>query len=251
MDLRGFAKFSLVDYPGRISSIVFAGGCNLRCPFCHNPCLVLDPTSQPRVTEREFFKFLAARKGLLEGVVVSGGEPTLQKDLPAFLGGIKERGFLVKLDTNGTRPEVLEALLGKHLIDDLGIDYKVPAARYTEVAADPAQGQEFAAKVAASIKLALASGIVPDIRTTVHRAMLAPEDLKTMWCELAALGVKRWYLQQFNPVEVLADGLEKLETYADSELARIAHSLDAGGGVRVRGLHGREIQFDARQHAEF
>lgn len=251
MDLRGFAKFSLVDYPGRISSIVFAGGCNLRCPFCHNPCLVLDPTSQPRVTEREFFKFLAARKGLLEGVVVSGGEPTLQKDLPDFLAGIKERGFLVKLDTNGTRPEVLEALLDKHLIDDIGIDYKVPAARYTEVAADPAQGQEFAAKVAASIKLALASGIVPDIRTTVHRAMLAPEDLETMWSELAALGVRRWYLQQFNPVEVLADGLEKLETYADSELARIAHSLDAGGKVRVRGLHGREIQFDARQHAEF
>ena len=250
MDLRGFAKFSLVDYPGRISSIVFAGGCNLRCPFCHNPCLVLDPASQPRVTEREFFKFLDSRKGLLEGVVVSGGEPTLQKDLPEFLSGIKQRGFLVKLDTNGTRPEVLEALLGDRLIDALGIDYKLPAARYAEVAADPERGQEFAAKVAASIKLAFSSGIEPDIRTTVHRAMLAPEDLAAMWKELAALGVKRWYLQQFNPVEVLADGLEKLETYADSELARIAHSLDAGGAVRVRGLHGREIQFDPRRHAE-
>ena len=251
MDLRGFAKFSLVDYPGRISSIVFSGGCNLRCPFCHNPCLVLDPASQPRVTEREFFKFLDSRKGLLEGVVVSGGEPTLQKDLPEFLAGIKQRGFLVKLDTNGTRPEVLEPLLAEKLVDALGIDYKLPAARYAEVAADPARGPEFASKVAASIKLAFKSGIEPDIRTTVHRAMLAPEDLKTMWQELSALGVKRWYLQQFNPVEVLADGLEKLETYADSELARIAHSLDAGGAVRVRGLHGREIQFDARQHAEF
>ena len=121
MDLRGFAKFSLVDYPGKIAAIVFSGGCNLRCPFCHNPCLVLDPTSQPRVTEREFFKFLDTRRNLLEGVVVSGGEPTLQKDLAEFVSGIKERGFLVKLDTNGTRPEVLEELLKKRVVDDLGI----------------------------------------------------------------------------------------------------------------------------------
>ena len=250
MDLRGFAKFSLVDYPGRISSIVFAGGCNLRCPFCHNPCLVLDPTSQPRVTEREFFKFLSTRKGLLEGVVVSGGEPTLQKDLPEFVAGIKERGFLVKLDTNGTHPEVLEPLLEGHAVDDLGIDYKVPAARYSEVAADPAQGSKFAENVAKSIRMALAHGVTPDIRTTVHREMLAPEDLAQMWNELQELGVKRWYLQQFNPVEVLADGLEKCETYADSELAKLAHALDANGAVRVRGLHGREIQYDARKHAE-
>ncbi len=234
MDLRGFAKFSLVDYPGKISAIVFAGGCNLRCPFCHNPCLVLDPTSQPRVTEREFFKFLDSRKGLLEGVVVSGGEPTLQKNLAEFIAGIKERGFLVKLDTNGTHPEVLEPLLAAHSLDDLGIDYKVPAARYAEVAADPAQGEMFAANVAKSIRMALANGIEPDIRTTVHRE----------------LGVDRWYLQQFNPVEVLADGLEKCETYADSELAKIAHALDPQGRVRVRGLHGREIQYDARRHAE-
>ena len=250
MDLRGFAKFSLVDYPGRISSIVFAGGCNLRCPFCHNPCLVLDPTSQPRVTEREFFKFLNTRKGLLEGVVVSGGEPTLQKDLPEFVSGIKERGFLVKLDTNGTHPEVLGPLLAAHAIDDLGIDYKVPAARYSEVAADPAQGEIFAANVAKSIRLAFASGIEPDIRTTVHRELLSPADLAQMWNELQELGVNRWYLQQFNPVEVLADGLEKCETYADSELAKLAHGLDANGRVRVRGLHGREIQYDARRHAE-
>lgn len=250
MDLRGFAKFSLVDYPGKISAIVFAGGCNLRCPFCHNPCLVLDPTSQPRVTEREFFKFLDSRRGLLEGVVVSGGEPTLQKNLPEFVSGIRERGFLVKLDTNGTRPEVLEPLLRARAVDDLGIDYKLPAARYSEVAADPAQGAKFAANVAKSIRMAFECGIVPDIRTTVHREMLSVADLKQMWSELQALGVERWYLQQFNPVEVLADGLEKLETYADSELARIAHDLDSAGHVRVRGLHGREIQYDARRHAE-
>ena len=250
MDLRGFAKFSLVDYPGRIAAIVFTGGCNLRCPFCHNPCLVLDPTSQPRITEREFFKFLNTRKGLLEGVVVSGGEPTLQKDLGEFIAGIKERGFLVKLDTNGTRPEVLGPLLANHSIDDLGIDYKVPAARYFEVAADPAQGELFAANVKKSIRMALECGVTPDIRTTVHRELLAPADLAQMWNELQELGVERWYLQQFNPVEVLADGLEKRETYADSELAKIAHWLNPAGKVHVRGLHGSEIQYDARRHAE-
>ena len=250
MDLRGFAKFSLVDYPGKIAAIVFAGGCNLRCPFCHNPCLVLDPTSQPRVTEREFFKFLDSRKGLLEGVVISGGEPTLQKDLPEFVAGIRRRGFLVKLDTNGTRPEVLEPLLEARAVVDLGIDYKLPAARYSEVAADPEQGPRFAENVARSIRLALKCGIAPDIRTTVHRAMLSPDDLALMWRELTALGVNRWHLQQFNPVEVLADGLEKRETYADSELARLAHDLAPDGRIRVRGLHGREIQYDARRHAE-
>ena len=98
--------------------------------------------------------------------------------------------------------------------------------------------------------MAFAGGITPDIRTTVHRELLAPEDLAQMWNELQELGVTRWYLQQFNPVEVLADGLEKCETYADSELAKLAHGLDPHGRVRVRGLHGREIQFDARQHAE-
>ena len=250
MDLRGFAKFSLVDYPGKIAAIVFAGGCNLRCPFCHNPCLVLDPTSQPRVTEREFFKFLDSRKGLLEGVVISGGEPTLQKDLPEFAAGIRSRGFLVKLDTNGTRPEVLEPLLEARAVDDLGIDYKLPAARYREVAADPEQGPRFAENVARSIRLALNCGIAPDIRTTVHRAMLSPDDLALMWRELTALGVNCWHLQQFNPVEVLADGLEKRETYADSELARLAHDLAPDGRIRVRGLHGREVQYDARRHAE-
>ena len=101
MDLRGFAKFSLVDYPGKIAAIVFSGGCNLRCPFCHNPCLVLDPTSQPRVTEREFFKFLDSRRNLLEGVVVSGGEPTLQVD-EVLVTMLKQEGFYVAIETNGT-----------------------------------------------------------------------------------------------------------------------------------------------------
>ena len=129
MDLRGLDKFSLVDYPGKISCIAFTGGCNLRCPFCHNPCLVFDPTSQPRVTEKEFFGFLAQRKGLLEGVVITGGEPMLHKDLADFIRRIRESGYLVKLDSNGTFPAELEQLLDSVGVDAMGIDYKAPAAR--------------------------------------------------------------------------------------------------------------------------
>ena len=246
MDLRGFDKFSLVDYPGKIGCIVFTGGCNLRCPFCHNPCLVVDPASQPRVTVREFMRFLDTRRGLLEGVVISGGEPTLQEDLPEFVSEIRERGFLVKLDTNGTRPEMLRRLLESPGLDALGIDYKMPAARYGEVAAASQSGAELAAGVAESIRLALASGIVPDVRTTVHRELLSPGDLAQMRRELTEMGVTRWMLQQFNPVEVLAAGLERHETYTDSELARLAHGLEPTGSVRVRGLHGREIELDHR-----
>ena len=94
MDFRGLVKFTLVDYPGKIGCIIFSGGCNLRCPFCHNPCLVFDPASQPRVTEKEFFHFLERRRGLLEGVVFSGGEPLLHPDAPEVVGRVREMGYL-------------------------------------------------------------------------------------------------------------------------------------------------------------
>ena len=133
MDLRGFNKFTLVDYPGRIGCIVFTGGCNLRCPFCHNPCLVFDPTSQPRVTEKEFFGFLDQRRGLIEGVVISGGEPMLHEDIGEFIRNIRSRDYLVKVDSNGTFPDRVERLLQSVGVDAMGIDYKAPAARYAQL----------------------------------------------------------------------------------------------------------------------
>lgn len=235
MDLRGFNKFSLVDYPGKIGCILFTGGCNFCCPFCHNPCLVFDPGSQPRVTEPEVFHFLEKRRNLLEGVVISGGEPTLQADLLEFVRRIKAMGFLVKVDSNGSMPERVKVLLDSGLVDAMGIDYKAPAARY--MTSSGSVDSAIAEKVAESIRYALAAGIQLDIRTTVHRRLLSPEDLATMYRELKALGVSGWTLQQFNPVEVIDDALPAAETYSDRELVVLANSL--GPEVRVRGIHGR------------
>ena len=246
MDIRGFDRFSLVDYPGRISCIVFTGGCNYRCPFCHNACLVLDPASQPRVTEREFFHFLDQRKGLLEGVVVSGGEPTLQPDLPEFLAAIRERGMLVKLDTNGSHPAVVKKLIAAECVTEFGIDYKAPAAAYAE--ATRCREGEGADAVRESIRAVLASPVALEVRTTVHRALLSPDELAVMRDELRELGVSRWILQQFNPTEVLAAGLESRPTYSDRELAHIAHDL--GPMTAVRGLHGAELFVDSRRQGE-
>ena len=238
MDFRGLVKFTLVDYPGRIGCIIFSGGCNLRCPFCHNPCLVFDPASQPRVTEREFFHFLERRRGLLEGVVFSGGEPLLQPDAPEVVGKVRAMGYLAKIDTNGTLPERLEELLKTAGADAFGIDCKAPAARYCELtgSTDP----EVAGKVYRSIALARESGAELDVRTTVHKALLDAGALVAMHEELSAAGVEQWTLQQYHPVEVIDDGLSARETFSDAELVRIARSF--GPGVRVRGLTGRIIE---------
>lgn len=238
MDLRGFNKFTLVDYPGRIGCIVFTGGCNLRCPFCHNPCLVFDPTSQPRVTEKEFFGFLDHRRGLIEGVVISGGEPMLHEDIGEFVRNIRSRDYLAKVDTNGTFPDRVERLLQSVGVDAMGIDYKAPAARYAQLTGT---GDETVAeRVQKSIRLALEAGIDLDIRTTVHKRLLSEEDLATMHRELTSLGVRQWMLQQYNPVEVIDDDLSKQPTYSDRELVQIARRL--GPDVKVRGLHGRIVE---------
>ncbi|MFA6714325.1 MAG: radical SAM protein, partial [Victivallaceae bacterium] len=110
MNIRGIRRFSLVDFPGKMACVVFVGDCNFRCAYCHNPCLVFDPESQPLISEDEFFGFLEKRRGKLDGVVISGGEPTLQKNLLPFVKKIKAMDFLVKLDTNGSLPEKVFAI---------------------------------------------------------------------------------------------------------------------------------------------
>lgn len=235
MDIRGIVKFSLLDFPGKVACIIFTSGCNFRCPFCHNPCLIFDPESQPQITETEFFHFLDRRLGKLDGVVITGGEPTLQPDLVEFCRRVKAMGFAVKLDTNGSNPKVIEQLVKENLIDAFGLDYKAPAARYPEVTRCGIP--ELAERVHSVIKLALAKKIPADVRTTVHRDLLSPEDLAAMRAELTALGVHDWTLQQFNPVEVLDDALALRPTYSDSELLAFARSFPTGK-TRLRGLRG-------------
>ena len=135
MQIGGLQKLTLIDYPGKVACTVFCVGCNFRCPWCYNPELVLPEKikKQPIILEENFFKFLKSRKGLIEGVVISGGEPTIHKDLPKFCKKIKVLGYLIKLDTNGSNPEVLKKLIKNKLIDYVAMDIKAPLGLKSEI----------------------------------------------------------------------------------------------------------------------
>jgi pyruvate formate lyase activating enzyme len=233
MIIKGLDRFSLIDYPGKIAAIVFVSGCNFRCPYCHNPHLVLDGSAQPRISERAILEFLDSRKGRIDGVVVSGGEPTLQKNLPVFLEKVKARGYLAKVDTNGSRPERLAELIEAGLLDAVGIDYKAPMGRYNDVA--KSREDDVGEKVSESIRLCVEKEKLLELKTTVHRKLLSHEDLLQMRRELDALGAKKWILQQFHRAETLDGSINDEESYSDVELANFAKSMH---WTRARGIKG-------------
>lgn len=194
MTIGGLQKLTLIDFPGEIACTVFTVGCNFRCPFCHNPELI-DPASfklSGIIDENDFFSFLEARRGLLDGVCVTGGEPTLQRDLPNFLEKIKNLGFLVKLDTNGTNPEMLEKLLAGGLIDYFAMDIKTKIDDYKKAVGTEVDLE----KIKKSIGIIRNSGINYEFRTTVVPGIHEEEDILAIAEEIA--GAKRYYLQQFR-----------------------------------------------------
>lgn len=235
MNIRGLQKFSLIDYPGRLTCVVFSGNCNFRCPFCHNPCLIFDPESQPRILERELLDFLEKRRGKLDGVVFSGGEPMMQLDLCDFADSVKQLGFNVKVDTNGSFPQMIEKMHCAGVLDALGIDCKGPFADYARHSGNDMEG--IAEAVQESIVYAARHHIELDIRTTVHRSLLSVCDLRRMNEELRLLGITAWTLQQFHYAEVIDSDLGLVSTYSDSELLSIAHEI--GPHVSVRGILGK------------
>jgi len=220
MILGGLQKLTLIDYPGKIAATVFTVGCNFLCGFCHNSELVdaAKIKSQPRLSEREFFDFLAGRQGLLEGVCVTGGEPTLQADLPDFFGRIKELGFLAKLDTNGSNPAMLEKLLNERLIDYVAMDIKAPLEKYKKIVGSGVSLE----KIQQSVELARSA---PDyeFRTTVLPNLHTRKDLLSIgrWLE----GAKKYYLQQFRPSKCLDSAYEQVEPYDLERLGKICSSL--------------------------
>jgi len=231
MAINGLRKFSLIDYPGRLSCVVFLGHCNFRCPFCHNPVLIFDAESQGTISAEELSDFFGQRRGKLDAVVFSGGEPSLDPDLPQYVRLAKNAGFQVKLDTNGSFPQVLRSLYADGLLDALGIDYKAPAEKYSRLCGNP--DPEIPARVQESIAFAVKNGIELDVRTTVHRALLSEADLRTMYAELNSLGVSQWTLQQFHHAELIDESLNDTPTWSDSELKNLASTL--GPMTRVRG----------------
>ncbi|MGB9886283.1 MAG: anaerobic ribonucleoside-triphosphate reductase activating protein [Moorellales bacterium] len=162
MRVGGFLRLSLCDWPGRLAAVIFTQGCNFRCPWCHNPSLIPFEPQGPPVPEEEVLEWLARRKGMLGGVVVSGGEPTVQPDILPFLARLKALGFAVKLDTNGSRPQVVAVALGSGLADWVAVDYKVPARMYGMVSPNGPAAARAVLETARTVLL-LQKGIV---RTT-------------------------------------------------------------------------------------
>lgn len=192
MELHGLNKLTLLDFPEHLACTVFTGRCNLRCPFCHNAGLVLSPEKEPVLDTGEIFRFLEKRKNTLEGICVTGGEPTLQEDLLPFLRRCKELGYLVKLDTNGTRPDVLLAVLREQLADYIAMDIKNCPARYAETAG---LSSVRLSALEESISLIRESGLPYEFRTTVVREFHTEQDLLAIgeWLN----GSARYALQAF------------------------------------------------------
>ena len=212
--IKGLQKLTLLDFPGRMGATVFLGGCNFRCPFCHNASLVLPERDGEEISEKEFFAFLDKRRGMLEGVCISGGEPTLYPELPTFIREIRARGYAVKLDTNGYRPDVLSSLISEGLLDYVAMDIKNSKERYAKTAGLPSLD---ISKIEESVEM-LKRGIVAfEFRTTVVRELHEKDDI---------ISIGRWlgdgvslFLQPFSDSgDILSSGMSGYSAAEMNEL---------------------------------
>jgi pyruvate formate lyase activating enzyme len=218
--LGGLQKFSLIDYPGKIAAIVFTHGCNLRCPYCHNPELVLPEQAPcPGFHETEIIQFMASRKGKLDALCVTGGEPTIHTGLGALFKEIKELGFLTKLDTNGTNPKSIQELLDKDLLDYIAMDIKAPFERYPEVTRSNVNINA----IKQSIAILAASNIPYELRITVVEEFITLQDIKRIGPQIqgAPLGV----IQNFSPTKCLDNKFLQKAPYSANELKQMQVEL--------------------------
>ena len=221
MKLYGLQKMTLLDFPGRVACTVFLGGCDFRCPWCHNYELAVG-SAEPVMDEEEFFAFLKKREGLLEGVAVTGGEPCLSRELPAFLRKIREMGFLTKLDTNGAHPELLEQILREGLADYVAMDIKNSPGKYFLTAGltgSETQQEVLLGRVRRSIRLIMELAPDYEFRTTVISQFHEEQD----FAEIGEMirGARRYFLQSFTDRDTVpygglsAPGKEELMRYAE------------------------------------
>ncbi|MBQ8360278.1 MAG: anaerobic ribonucleoside-triphosphate reductase activating protein [Oscillospiraceae bacterium] len=218
----GLQKMTLLDYPGKIACTVFLGGCNFRCPFCHNSELFLG-SPEKLMEDEEFFKFLKSRRGLLDGVCVSGGEPTLYKSLPEFMGRIKEMGFLVKLDTNGYRPQVVKRLVADGLLDYIAMDVKNSPRMYAQTVGLEKMDL---APIEESLRFLIGGDTPYELRTTLVAQLHDEASILDMgqWLQSLVPGKKtrKLFLQSFVDRDtVLFGNLSAPETETTQQFAKI------------------------------
>jgi len=210
INIKGIQKTTLIDYPGKIACIIFLGGCNFKCGYCYNSDVVFNKTSS--ISEEEVFSFLETRKKYIEGVCITGGEPTIHKELPNFIRQIKSLGYKVKLDTNGTNPEIVELLINNNLIDYIAMDIKCGEEKYEKIT------QTFVPieKIKRSIELIIKSGIEYEFRTTILPTFDVEEIQKI---GLMIKGANKHFIQQFKTAPTMIDlSMAKLESLDKDKL---------------------------------
>ncbi|MDT8442416.1 MAG: anaerobic ribonucleoside-triphosphate reductase activating protein [Desulfuromonadales bacterium] len=229
--IKGFQGTSLLDFPGRVASLLFFGGCNLTCPFCHNPLLVLEPETCADLDPAEILAELQARQPFIDGVVISGGEPTIAPNLSDVLHRVKDLGLAIKLDSNGLAPQVLQRLLEQQLIDALAIDLKTSLVRYPQLHPHPVDVDA----LVASVELACAAPIVVEFRTTCVPGWVDAAMIRE-WGERLH-GAPLWALQQYHPGHALDERHRHLEPFAVAKVEALARlAAEYVEQVVVRGL---------------
>lgn len=220
MKINGFQKLTLLDFPGKVACILFTPGCNFRCPFCHNASLVTHIEGED-YSEEEILSYLKKRQGLLDGVVVTGGEPTLQKDLGDFLRKVKALGYAVKLDTNGTNPEMLKSIVSAGLVDYVAMDIKNVFEKYPVTAGC---GGVDIAKIEESIDFLLADAVDYEFRTTVTAELHAPQDIGVIASRIR--GAKRYFLQNFKDSgDIVSGGNTAVTPQIMEEMVKAAQDI--------------------------
>jgi len=237
MLIAGFQKITLIDFPGKLAATVFTVGCSFRCPFCHNPELVANPSlstlSKGRKEgglEKEFFKFLKKRRGKLDGVCITGGEPTIWPDIFGFMEKIKKMGFLVKLDTNGSRPDVLKRIIDQKLADFIAMDIKNQPSKYKKTT----NSKFDVARIKLSIDLIMNSRIPYEFRTTAVPGIHSEKDFLAIakWIK----GADSYWLQRYQEIKILDPKLKKKTKGKKLDLEKIMSRISRNfGKMGIRG----------------
>ena len=216
--IAGIQKTTILDYPTKVAAIVFTQGCNFRCGYCHNPDL-LEQNKNTDFLPENFISFLKTRQGKLDGVVITGGEPTLQSGLYDFIKQIKQLDFAVKLDTNGTNPKILKKLLSENLVDYIAMDIKAPIEKYSEITGINVNTNN----IKTSIDLIIKSLTEYEFRTTVLKSQLSFEDFDKIGQTIK--GANLYYLQKFVPNKIYNEKLNSDTTYNNDELQTICNHM--------------------------
>ncbi|MFA6027851.1 MAG: anaerobic ribonucleoside-triphosphate reductase activating protein [Patescibacteria group bacterium] len=231
MIISGLQKTTLIDYPDKIAAIVFTRGCNFRCGYCHNPELVNPEIFYPEIKEDEIISFLEKRRKVLDGVVITGGEPLIHSDIEKFIRKVKALGYAVKLDTNGTNPQLLKDLIDKKLIDYIAMDIKHSLDKYHHVTPTSPPIKD----IKKSIKIIMTSGLPYEFRTTVLPRHFKKEDFINIG-ELIK-GARIYYLQQFRPIKTLDKTYAEEGSFTEEELSEFKKFLtDYVDKCEIRGI---------------